>query len=127
MTITRVAPCISSDRVAATRRFYIDLFGFQVATDSGSMSVLVAPDNPAARIVIVRTANPGRIAPPAANASPVSLTIEVDDVDELHARAVAHKHPIVSPLAKEPWGVRRFQVKDPNGIVIEVASPLEVA
>jgi uncharacterized glyoxalase superfamily protein PhnB len=52
------------------------------------------------------------------------MSIEVDNVDEVHARAVERGLKIVRPLADEPWGVRRFFVADPNGIVINVLSHL---
>jgi uncharacterized glyoxalase superfamily protein PhnB len=48
------------------------------------------------------------------------VTIEVDDVDAVHARAVASGAEIVHPLTDEPWDVRRFFVRDPNGAVINV-------
>jgi uncharacterized glyoxalase superfamily protein PhnB len=50
----------------------------------------------------------------------VSLSIEVADVDAVHSKAVAHGVEIVYPLTTEPWGVRRFHVADPNGVVINV-------
>ncbi|MGA2287514.1 MAG: VOC family protein, partial [Bradyrhizobium sp.] len=31
-------------------------------------------------------------------------------------------YSIVYPLTDEPWGVRRFFVRDPNGAVINVVS-----
>ena len=49
-----------------------------------------------------------------------AVTIEVDDVDEVHARAVDSGAEIVHPLTDEPWNVRRFFVKDPNGIWLEL-------
>jgi uncharacterized glyoxalase superfamily protein PhnB len=52
------------------------------------------------------------------------MSIEVDNVDEVHARAVERGLKIVRPLADEPWGVRRFFVADPNGVVINVLSHL---
>lgn len=48
------------------------------------------------------------------------MSIEVDDVDDVHARAVASGAEIVYPLTDEPWGLRRFFVRDPNGIVVNV-------
>jgi uncharacterized glyoxalase superfamily protein PhnB len=48
------------------------------------------------------------------------MSIEVADVDDVHSRAVSHGLNIVYPLTNEPWGVRRFFVADPNGIVINV-------
>jgi uncharacterized glyoxalase superfamily protein PhnB len=50
------------------------------------------------------------------------LSIEVENVDEAHARAVERRLKIVYPLTDEPWGVRRFFVSDPNGVVINVLS-----
>ena len=36
--------------------------------------------------------------------------------------AIARSYRIVYPLRDEPWGVRRFEVEDPNGVVINVMS-----
>jgi predicted enzyme related to lactoylglutathione lyase len=46
------------------------------------------------------------------------VSIEVDDVDDVHERAVAAGAEIVYPLTDEEWGLRRFFVRDPNGAVI---------
>jgi uncharacterized glyoxalase superfamily protein PhnB len=51
-----------------------------------------------------------------------SMTIEVTDVDAIHAKAIERGIEIVYPLTDEPWGVRRFFVVDPNGMVINVMS-----
>ncbi len=51
-----------------------------------------------------------------------NLSIEVEDVDAVHAKAVALGLQIVYPLTNEPWGVRRFFVTDPNGVIINVLS-----
>ncbi len=50
------------------------------------------------------------------------MTIEVESVDEAHAKAVERGLDIVYPLTDEPWGVRRFFVADPNGVIINVMS-----
>ena len=50
------------------------------------------------------------------------MTIEVDDVDAVHAKAVGLSLQVVYPLTDEPWGVRRFFVNDPNSVVITVMS-----
>jgi len=52
----------------------------------------------------------------------VQLTVEVADVDTVHAQAVRRRVELVYPLTDEPWGVRRFFVKDPNGVVLNLAS-----
>jgi catechol 2,3-dioxygenase-like lactoylglutathione lyase family enzyme len=49
-----------------------------------------------------------------------AVSIEVDDVDAVHAEAVRRGLRVVHPLTDEPWGVRRFFVEDPDGHVINV-------
>jgi uncharacterized glyoxalase superfamily protein PhnB len=48
--------------------------------------------------------------------------LEVEDVDAVHAKAIELGLPVVYPLTNEPWGVRRFFVTDPNGVVVNVMS-----
>ena len=49
------------------------------------------------------------------------LTIKVDDVDEAYATAQARGYEIVHPLTTEPWGIRRFFVRAPGGVVLNIA------
>ena len=48
------------------------------------------------------------------------VTVEVADVDAIHAEAVRRGAEIVYPLTDEPWGVKRFFVCDPNGLVLNI-------
>jgi catechol 2,3-dioxygenase-like lactoylglutathione lyase family enzyme len=116
MSIRRVVPNIASKRLADSREFYVDLLGFEVAMDMGFIVTLVSPSNPTAQISLVRD-EPASLPQPA-------LTIEVGDVDDVHARALARGLEVVYPLTNEPWGVRRFFVADPNGTILNVMSHL---
>lgn len=116
MGIRRVVPNITSDRVDESRRFYVTLLGFEVAMDMGWIVTLSAPSNPTAQISLVRGEAPS------GSPNAVTLTVEVADVDEVHAKALSGGHPIVYPLTTEAWGVRRFHVSDPNGVIINVMS-----
>ncbi|EME62636.1 glyoxalase/bleomycin resistance protein/dioxygenase [Amycolatopsis decaplanina DSM 44594] len=49
-------------------------------------------------------------------------SIEVDDVDARYTAAKAAGAEIVHELTDEPWGVRRFFVRDPSGHVVNVLS-----
>lgn len=40
------------------------------------------------------------------------ISVEVDDVDAVFALAISADYPIAYPLTDEPWGVRRFYVRD---------------
>jgi predicted enzyme related to lactoylglutathione lyase len=116
MSIRRVVPNINSDRIEESRTFYTEFLGLEVAMDMGWIVTLVSPSNPTAQISLLR--EPSSAAPH----PQVSLSVEVADVDAIHARAVARGLQIVYPLTTEPWGVRRFHVVDPNGVVINVMS-----
>jgi predicted enzyme related to lactoylglutathione lyase len=75
---------------------------------------LTSPSNPAAQVILLRDDQ-------TSNARP-QISIEVDDVDEAHAKAIERGLQILYPLTDEPWGVRRFFVADPNGVVINILS-----
>lgn len=49
------------------------------------------------------------------------MTIKVDDVDAAYEEAQKRGYEIVHPLTNEPWGIRRFFVRSPDGQVINVA------
>src|SRR5438445_12794335 len=97
MSIRRVVPNITSDTIEASRKLYTDFLGFQVAMDMGWILTLVSPSNPTAKISIIRGTS---------SASPyaqVSLSIEVDDVDDVHAQAFAFGVPMSYPLSTKRY------------------------
>ena len=49
------------------------------------------------------------------------MTIKVDDVDAAYEEAQRRGYEIVHPITDEPWGIRRFFVRNPDGHVINVA------
>jgi catechol 2,3-dioxygenase-like lactoylglutathione lyase family enzyme len=114
MSIRRVVPDMTSERIDESRKFYTEFLGFEVAMDMGWIVTLASSDNPTAQITLLRG--------PASAAPHPNLSIEVADVDAVHAKAIALGLQIVYPLTDEPWGVRRFFVTDPNGVVINVVS-----
>ena len=107
-------PNIASDKPDACRDFYAGLLGFQVAMDMGWIVTFVSPSNPTAQVSVLREDASAPVVP--------QITVDVADVDAVHAEAVRRGLEIVHPLTDEPWGMRRFFVKDPNGVVLNVAS-----
>jgi len=77
--------------------------------DMGSIMTFVSPSNPIAQITVMRDDGASMVLP--------NMSVEVADIDEVHARAIDRRLEIVYPLTEEPWGVRRFFVVDPNGTV----------
>jgi uncharacterized glyoxalase superfamily protein PhnB len=45
-----------------------------------------------------------------------------DDVEEAYQEAIRRGFEIVHPLTTEPWGIRRFLVRAPDGNVININS-----
>ena len=114
MSVRRVVPNIRSDRFDECRTFYVELLGFEVAMDMGWIMTFVSPTNPTAQISIIRSDATAPVVP--------QLSVEVADVDAVHAEAVRRGLEIVYPLTDESWGVRRFFVIDPNRVVLNVVS-----
>jgi catechol 2,3-dioxygenase-like lactoylglutathione lyase family enzyme len=112
VTIKRVVPNINSDRPAETRAFLVDLLGFEVAMDMGWVITVVSPTNPSAQVTIIGNDDP---------AAP-GISVEVADVDAVHAGAVERGLEISYPLRDEDWGVRRFMLREPSGTIVNVLS-----
>src|SRR3990172_2683233 len=112
MSIRRVVPDISSEGVDERWEFYIGVFGFELVMDLGFVMTFASPTNPTAQITIMRSDGSSQLVP--------QVTVEVADVDAVHAEAVRRGAEVVYPLTDEPWGVRRFFLRDPNGAVINV-------
>ena len=115
MAIRRVVPHLQADDVEASRAFYTEFLGLDVAMDLGWIVTLASPSNPTAQLNLYGEAAPSASLQP-------QVSIEVDDVDAVHAEAVTQGIDIVYPLTDEPWGVRRLFVRDPSGVVINLLS-----
>jgi predicted enzyme related to lactoylglutathione lyase len=50
------------------------------------------------------------------------MSVQVDDVDGAYEEAQKLGYEIVHPLTTEPWGVRRFFVRAPDGNVLNIAA-----
>jgi catechol 2,3-dioxygenase-like lactoylglutathione lyase family enzyme len=112
VTIARAVPNIRSDRPAETRDFFTELLGFDLAMDLGWVVTLASPTNPQVQVTIISNEDP---------AAP-GISIEVDDVDAIHARAAERGLEVTYPLRDEEWGVRRFMLREPSGTTVNVVS-----
>jgi catechol 2,3-dioxygenase-like lactoylglutathione lyase family enzyme len=114
MGVRRIVPNVRAEEPAESRAFYCDLLGLEVAMDLGWVMTFAAPGHPLAQITVVQE--------DASASLHADVSIEVDDVDAVHAAAQRAGHVIVHPLTDEPWGVGRFFVRDPNGTVLNILS-----
>ncbi len=117
MSVRRVTPNIKAERLDESHQFYVEVLGLELKMDLGWIATYVSEANPTAQLsVIVEDAT--------APTHP-DVSVEVEDVDAVHAKAVERGLTIVHPLTDEPWGVRRFFVHDPYGKVINVMTHIK--
>ena len=112
MAVTRIVPDLKSSSLAEATAFYVDVLGLEVVMDMSWIVTLAAPGNPKLQISLMSEDATAPVVPVA--------SIEVDDVDAAYGLAVARGDEIVHPLTDEPWGVRRFFVRDPDDNVVNV-------
>lgn len=123
MSIRRIVPNIpigagrdpdgEADAMRANAAFY-GLLGFEEVMNLGWIMTLASPSQPAAQVSVMTADRTGPVTP--------DMSVEVTDVDAVHARLVRDGAEIVYGPQDEEWGVRRFFVRDPNGRVINVLS-----
>jgi catechol 2,3-dioxygenase-like lactoylglutathione lyase family enzyme len=112
VTIRRIKPNILADDVEKSRAFYRDVLGLDGGDGLDWILFYSAPGAPELQISVMELDRTAGVHP--------DVSIEADDVEALYEKAVAAGCEIVHPLTDEPWGVRRFFVRDPNGAVINV-------
>ena len=114
MTVKRIVLDVETSSVEQSRRFYEDLFDLAPVMDQGWIVTLSSGETAPVQISIASQGGSGTPVPDA--------SIEVDDVDEVHQRAVDQGCKIEYALTDEPWGVRRFFLRDPAGKLLNVLS-----
>lgn len=114
MSVRRIVPNVRSDRFEQSLEFYTGFLGLDAWTDLGWIATCSSTSNPTAQISLLRSDAPEDPHP--------NVSIEVADVDQIHVEAQRRGLRVVYPLTDEPWGVRRFFVEDPNGLVLNIVS-----
>ena len=120
MKITASAVSLNVDDVAASARFLTTHFGFAEAMSADGF-VSLARDDAGMHVVFLRR---GMEMLPADqrddHATGLILAFQVEDLEEEMARLQAEGVAITMPLRSEEWGERAFQVRDPNGVIVEL-------
>jgi lactoylglutathione lyase len=98
------------------RAFYEQLLDLEVVMDLGWIVTLASGASQTPQLSIACDGGSGTPVP--------ELSIEVDDVDAIYRRAVSAKVEIVYGITDEPWGVRRFYLRDPLGRLVNILSHL---
>jgi catechol 2,3-dioxygenase-like lactoylglutathione lyase family enzyme len=111
MTVRRIMPYHESPDFEATRTFYTRVLGLQEGSFGGGY---IGFGSGEAQVVF---------APPGVEPVLPHMGVDVasrDAVDAALAQAVRAGHEVIYGPVDEPWGVRRFFVRDPHGVLISV-------
>ncbi|AYQ41330.1 MULTISPECIES: VOC family protein [Burkholderia] len=112
MKVKRIVANIDTRSVDDAKRFYQRIFGLDLLMDHGWIATYGNDEQMDVQISFASQGGAGTPTP--------DLSIEVDDVDEALARVHAAGIPVEYGPADEPWGVRRFYVRDPFGKLVNV-------
>jgi catechol 2,3-dioxygenase-like lactoylglutathione lyase family enzyme len=112
MAVKRIVTNFAGSDPHASLEFYRDLLGLRVAMDMGWIVTLEADATAQAQLSILSEGGSGAPVP--------DVSIEVDDFDAVLARLLNAGLQLEYGPLDEPWGVRRFFVRDPLGRLVNL-------
>jgi catechol 2,3-dioxygenase-like lactoylglutathione lyase family enzyme len=112
MKVKRIVVDIHTPDIAAAKCFYQDVLGLELLMDHGWIATYGSRDKMSIQISFASQGGSGTLTP--------DLSIEVDDLDAAHQRMKRAGFPIEYGPVDEPWGVRRFYVRDPFGKLVNI-------
>jgi len=112
MRATRITANLRVPDVDAAKSFYTDYLGLSTEEFTlGWVARYTSPDTGANVQLVTRDAT----AP-----EDSVISVHTDDVEGAYEEAQRLGFEIVRPITTEPWGVRRFLVRAPDGNVINI-------
>ena len=112
MKVKRIVSNVAASDVDKASAFYEDILGLEVLMDLGWIRTYGSSSKMTIQVSVMSEGGSGTAVP--------DLSIEVDDVEEALTRARKAGIAIEYGPATEPWGVRRFYVRDPFGKLINI-------
>jgi catechol 2,3-dioxygenase-like lactoylglutathione lyase family enzyme len=112
MKVKRIVANVEAPDVSAAKAFYRDVLGLDVLMDLGWIATYGSRQKMSVQISFMSEGGSDTPVP--------DISIEVDDVDAVLVRVRAAGFAIVYGPADEPWGVRRFYVRDPFGKLVNI-------
>lgn len=112
MKVKRIMSNTATADVNKAAAFYRDILGLELLMDHGWFQTYGLDAKMTVQVSFGSEGGSGTPVP--------DLSIEVDDIEAALARFKAAKVPIEYGPVSEPWGVRRFYVRDPFGKLINI-------
>jgi catechol 2,3-dioxygenase-like lactoylglutathione lyase family enzyme len=105
---------VKAKNVSDAKRFYEKVLGLEQLMDLGWITTYGSNAKSIVQMSFMKEGGSGTAVP--------DISIEVDDVDEAYKRMKVGKFKIEYDITDEPWGVRRFFVRDPFGKLVNILS-----
>lgn len=112
MKVKRIVTNIDTQNIAAAKSFYQDVLGLDVVMDHGWFATYGSNEEMSVQISFASQGGSDSPTP--------DLSVEVDDIETALERVKRAGFPIEYGPADEPWGVRRFYVRDPFGKLVNI-------
>lgn len=120
MQVNSFYPVLMSDKITATRDFYVQYFGFQITFEADWYVSLKSADSQY-ELAFVAYNHETVVAAYQKPVQGLLLNFEVDDADAEYDRLVQTAGlPLKRELVTEDFGQRHFAIADPNGILIDI-------
>jgi catechol 2,3-dioxygenase-like lactoylglutathione lyase family enzyme len=110
--VNRIVSNVAASDADKANAFYKDLLGLEVLMDLGWIRTYGSSSRMTIQVSVMSEGGSGTAVP--------DMSIEVDDVEEALTRFRKAGVTIEYGPATEPWGVRRFFVRDPFGKLINI-------
>lgn len=112
MKVKRIVANIHTPNPSNVDSFYHGILGLDLAMDHGWIRTYAADTRMPVQVSFASEGGSGTSVP--------DLSIEVDDIAEALRRIHAAGTTVEYGPVDEPWGVRRFYVRDPLGKLINI-------
>jgi len=112
LKVKRVVANFETPDLSRARAFYQDALGLDILMDHGWLQTYGSDAQMTVQLSFAVEGGSGTPVP--------DLSIEVDDVDEALQRMKDSGFSVEYGPVDEPWGVRRFYVRDPFGRLVNI-------
>jgi len=112
MKVKRIVSNTATSDLERAAGFYGDILGLELLMDHGWFQTYGSNEKMTVQVSFGSEGGSGTAVP--------DLSIEVDELEAALERFEEASVPIEYGPVKEPWGVRRFYVRDPFGRLINV-------
>lgn len=112
MAVKRIVVNTATEDMEGAQLFYKDILGLEILMDMGWIRTYGNDNSMQVQMSFMTTGGSGTKVP--------DISIEVDDVDLVYQQLDKSGFEILYGPVNEPWGVRRFFVKDPFGKTVNI-------